>query len=221
LKSQSRSRKTFFFFIFLGFLLVVLLLSHKTIFTEAGKFLSPEGTGNADVVILECPESIGGQGVEMGISLLSSKRANRLVIVYHNSEKERIFDRPMNYNDLLIQKLENLGLQKDQVQVIGVAIDHPITLTEAQIVLSHLSKDGVKTAILLAEGFHTRRSYWTYKHVGLPLGIKIIPYPYFTLYQNKNWWQEIGGVEAFVYESLKFLYYLLRGYIPAKSLLVT
>ena len=217
---KTRSRKTFFFFILLGFVLVVLLLSHKTIFTEAGKFLSPEGAGNADVVILECSDSIRGQGAEIGISLLSSKRANRLIIAYHNSEKEQIFDRPINYN-LLIQKLEKLGLQKDQVQVIGVTIGHPITLTEAQIVLSHLSKDGVKTAILLAEGFHTRRSYWTYKNVGLLVGIKIIPYPYFTTYENKNWWQEIRGVEAFVDELLKFLYYLLRGYIPVKSLLVT
>jgi len=173
------------------------------------------------VVILEGSELIMGKGVEMGIGLLSSKRANRLVIVYHNSEKERIFDRPTNYNNFLTQKLEELGLKKDQVQVIGVTIDHPITLTEAQIVLSHLSKDRVKSAILLADGFHTRRSYWTYKHVGLPLGIKIIPYPYFTVYQNKNWWQEIDGVGAFVIESLKFFYYLLHGYIPVKSLLVT
>ena len=157
----------------------------------------------------------------MGWSLLSSKRANRLVIVYHDPGNERIFAWPSNYNLFLIQKLEKLGLKKDQIQVIGVPDDHPITLVEAKIVLSDLSKQGVKSAILLVEGFHTRRSFWTYKQVGLPLGIKIIPCPYFTTYRNEDWWQGIGGVYSFVEELLKFFYYLLRGYIPVKSLLVT
>lgn len=112
MKSHTKSRKAIFFFILLGFALVILFLSYKTILIAAGKFLAPEETGNADVVILEGSELIMGKGVEMGMSLLSSKRANRLVIVYHNSEKERIFDRPTNYNNFLTQKLEELGLQK-------------------------------------------------------------------------------------------------------------
>jgi len=209
------------FFLLLGLAIVIVFLSYKTILTSAGKYLSPEGLENADVVILEGTELIREKSVEIGMSLLSSKRANRLVIVYHDPGNERIFARPLNYNLFLIQKLEGLGLKKDQIQVIGVPDDHPITLVEAQIVLSDLSKQGVKSAILLSEGFHTRRSFWTYKKIGLPLGIKVIPYPYYMTYRNEDWWQEVGGVYSFVNELLKFIYYLFRGYIPVKSLLVT
>jgi uncharacterized SAM-binding protein YcdF (DUF218 family) len=176
--------------------------------------------GNADVLIVENSEVIRAKGVESGRDLLSSGRANRLVIVYQNSENERIFDRPLNYNLLLIQKLEPLGVKKEQIKVIEVPTEHPITLTEAQTVLSNLSKSGVKSAILLADGFHTRRSYWAYKQVGLSLGIKIIPCPYFMKYRLDNWWTKIKGVHEFVFESLKFMYYVLRGYVPVKSLLV-
>jgi hypothetical protein len=79
----------------------------------------------------------------------------------------------------------------------------------------------VKSAILLAEGFHTRRSFWTYKEVGLLKGIKIIPHPYFMKYMPENWWQKKRGIYVFIIELLKFVYYLLCGYIPIKSLLVT
>jgi hypothetical protein len=219
MKSQIISKKTFFF-ILLGSALVILFLSHKTILIAAGNFLAPEGAGNADVVILEGTELIREKSIEIGIDLLSSGRTSRLVIVYQNSRDERIFDRPLNYNLVLTQKLDTLGLKKDQIQVIEVPKEHPITLKESQIVLSNLSRSGVKSAILLAEGFHTRRSYWAYKQVGLPLGIKIIPCPYFMEYRNEDWWKEINGVSDFAYELLKFIYYILCRYIPVKSLLV-
>jgi uncharacterized SAM-binding protein YcdF (DUF218 family) len=114
-----------------------------------------------------------------------------------------------------------LGLGADQIQLIEVPVNHPVTLAEAQCVVSVLSGNGVKSAILLADGFHTRRSYWAYKKVGSSLGIEIIPCPYFAPYQNENWWKKDEGVRAFAIELAKFVYYVLRGYIPAKSLVTT
>jgi hypothetical protein len=220
MKIRKISRKTFFY-TFSGLTLVVLLLFHRTILMASGNFLAPEGAGNADAIIVENSEVIRAKGVETGRDLLSSGRANRLVIVYQNSENERIFDRPSDYSLLLTKKLEPLGFKKEHIQVIEVPTEHPITLTEARTVLSNLSKSGVKSAILLAEGFHTRRSYWAYKQVGAPLGIKIIPCPYFTKYQHANWWTKTKGIHEFVFESLKLIYYVVCGYIPVKSLLVT
>ncbi len=219
MKSRKISGKTFFY-ILSGFTLVVLLLSYRTILIAAGKFLAPEGAGNADVVIVENTELIREKGLKMGMDILSSGRTKHLVVVYQNSGNERIFDRPLNYNLLLTQKLEILGLKKDQIQVIEVPTEHPITLTEAQTVLSILSRSGVKSAILLAEGFHMRRSYWAYKQAGTPLGMKIVPCPYFMKYRHEDWWTKIRGVSDFAYELSKFIYYLLRGYVPVKSLLV-
>ena len=200
--------------------LIFLSFFYQGILKEAGDFLAPTAMAKADVVILEGSELVRENGVRIGMSLLSSGRASRMVVVYQHSEEEKVFTRPLNYNDFLSQKLENLGLRKDQILVLSVPKEHPITLTEAQIVLSNLTKNGVRSAILLAESFHTRRSFWTYKQVGLPLGIKIVPHPYFIKFRKENWWQHNQGVREFSSESLKFLYYLLRGYIPLKSLVV-
>jgi hypothetical protein len=218
MKSPTMSRKKFLY-IFSGFALVILLLSYKTILIAAGNFLAPQGVGTADVVILENAEVIREKELKICIDMVSSRRVNRLVIVYQNSGNERIFDRPPNYSLLIKRRLEGLGLNKDQILVIEVPEEHPITLTEAKIVLCGLSNSGVRSAVLLAEGFHMRRSYWSYKRVGQSLGIRIIPSPYFMKYRNDNWWTEIKGVSDFGYESLKYVYYLLRGYVPVKSIL--
>jgi hypothetical protein len=214
-------KKIYLALILIGFGCILLGLYREAILVGAGNFLTPQGIGRADVVILESTELIREEAVQLSIGLLASGRASRLIVVYQNSDNEKIFGRPHNYDLFLVQELEQMGIKKNQIQVLGVPKKHPITLREAQLVLSNLSKNGVKRAILLADGFHTRRSYWTYREVGSLLGIEIIPHPYFVEYRNENWWQRIYGVGGFFEESFKLLYYILRGYIPIKSLLVT
>jgi hypothetical protein len=214
-------KKIIFSFFLLGFVLICLLLSYPTILEEVGGFLAPEGIGKVDVVILEGTKFIEEDALIIGLRLLSPAKANRLVVVHKKSQKESTFPLSVNYTLLLTQKLEYLGLKKDQFQVLGVPSNHPITLTEAQMVLSNLSKEGVHSAILLCEGFHTRRSYWTYKQVGLPLGIKIIPYPYFIKYRKQTWWHQSRGIYHFISEFPKLFYYIFQGYIPLKSLTET
>ena len=219
MKKRKISRTKLFSFVLLGVGVVFLVFYYQAILIGAGRFLAPEGVGRADVVILEGTELIREKAIDTGKGLLSTGRAHRLVLVYQKSEDEMIFGRPLDYNLFLGQKLEELGLRKDQFQMLEVPKKHPITLVEAKCVLSNLSKNGARSAILLSEDFHTRRSYWTYKQVGIPLGIEIIPCPYFMTYRNDTWWQQANGIRNFIGESLKFFYYLLRGYIPLKSLL--
>jgi len=183
IRGKGIFRRTFLALLLLGVGCIFVISQYQVILTRMGKFLAPEGTGKADVVILEGTEVVREDAVRIGIEMLSSRRAQGLVLVYQNSEDERIFARVSDYIPLLIQQLEVRGLRKDQVKVILVPKVHPLTLNEAQIVLSSLSKDGVRSAILVAEEFHTRRSYWIYKGVGKPLGIEIIPCPYFSRYQ--------------------------------------
>ena len=215
-----KNRIIFSFFV-LGFVLICLLFSYPAILEKAGRFLAPEGIGKADVVILEGTKFIEEDALIIGLRLLSYVKANRLVVVHTKSQKESVSSMSVNYAFLLTQKLEYLGLKKHQFQVLEVTSNHPITLTEAQIVLFNLSKEGVHSAILLCEGFHTRRSYWTYKQVGLPLGIKIFPYSYFIKYRKQTWWQQSRGIYHFISEFSKLFYYIFQGYIPLKSLTET
>ncbi len=193
---------------------------YPAVLSAGGKYLAPEGTGKADVVIIEGTAVIKERIVRAGMGLISSGRAKRLVVVYQDSE-ERALGLPHGYDLFLIQKISDLGLNQDQVSVYVVPLEHPITLNEARIVLSKLAVDKTQNAILLTEDFHTRRSYWAYKQVGKTLGVDIIPYPYFSGFKSDSWWQNAEGFRNFFGEGVKFLYYVIRGYIPIQSLVAT
>ena len=199
---------------------ILLFFFSPSVLSAGGRYLAPEGKGGADAVILEGSEVIKERAVRVGMELISSGRAERLAVVYQDSE-ERALGLPPDYGLFLIQKISELGLRKDQISVYVVPREHPITLNEAKIVLSKLAKDKTPSAIVLTENFHTRRTYWTYKQVGKALGIEIIPYPHFSRFRIDSWWQKAEGVRAFLGEWIKLLYYVMRGYIPIKSLMVT
>ena len=215
------SKKFLFPVVLLGLALVCLVFSYQTILIESGRFLAPEATGKADVLILEGTELIRERPVKVGMELLASGQANRMVVVVHQDLAGGQIFALQNYARLVAKDLEALGLRTDQFQVIEVPANHPITLTEAQIALTNLSRSQVRSVLLMADGFHARRSFWVYKQVGTPLGMKIFLYPYFAKYEMKAWWRTVDGRYDFIAESLKLFYYVIKGYIPVKSLFAT
>jgi hypothetical protein len=200
------------------FIIAMLVFSfHETILLRAGKFMAPAGDYKADVAILEGAEFIRTGAVTSGIDLLSSGKVKCIVIVLQNiAPAHRPYGINGNYPDIVKQKLKNLGLKETEFKVIVVPIRHPVTLREAEVVLEALSKENIKSAILLSPGFHTRRTYLAYQYVGKPMQIKIFPSACFTGYELNNWWVQEPGVRDFASELLKLGYYLGGGYIPFK-----
>ena len=179
--------------------------------------MAPRGTGVADVAILEGEEGPETGAVNIGISLLSSGRVSRIVVVLHRlSKNKKQFALEEDYPDLLKKRLKASGLSEKRFTVMVTPVHHPITLTEATIVLGALSKEGIKNALLLSNGFHTRRSFLVYQYVGRPHAINIIPVAYFNDYQPDDWWLHEEGLREFTSELFKLVYYLVRGYIPTK-----
>lgn len=143
-----------------------------------------------------------------------------MVVVLHQPlKKDEAFALEDRYTQLIINELENQGLEKEKVQVISAPIDgHPITLKEAQFVVARVSKDGARSAILLSEGFHARRSFWVYRQEGNRVGLHVIPYSYFMKYDKNSWWHKAEGINDFFQETLKLIYYLLHGYLSIRSI---
>lgn len=200
------------------FVALVLIFSFReALLIRAGNFMAPRATGTADVAILEGEEGPETGAVNIGISLLSSGRVSRIVVVLHRlSKNKKQFALEEDYPDLLKKRLNASGLREKQFTVMVTPVHHPITLAEATIVLGALSKEGIKNALLLSNGFHTRRSFLVYQYVGRPLAIHIIPVAYFNDYQLDDWWLHEEGLREFTSELFKLVYYLIRGYIPTK-----
>jgi len=196
----------------------ILLFSYReALLLRAGKFMAPQSNGSADTVILEGQEIIETGAAHAALRFVSAGKDSRLVVVLHRvSGNKKQFGLDDDYPDLLKKKLLLWGLAEKQVRVMVTPVQAPRTFNEAAMVLEAISKEGVRNAFLLAHGFHTRRSFLVYQHIGQPLGIKIIPIAYFIDYQLEDWWSHREGIEDFVSELFKLLYYQIRGYIPLK-----
>jgi hypothetical protein len=203
--------------LFILIITIFVFIFRETILLKAGNFMAPAGNYKADIAILEGTEFIPTGVMTSGIDLLSSGKVKRIVIVLQNiAPAHRPYGINENYTDIVWQKLKNLGLKETEFKFILIPKRHPVTLKEAEVALGVLSKENIKSAILLSSGFHTRRSYLAYQYVGIPLQIKIFPYSSFTEYQLNNWWVQEPGIRDFTIELFKLGYYLVRGYIPFK-----
>jgi len=214
-----KKRKHYFWLVPI-FLVVLLVLIHGPVLNGLGAFLAPAGEREGEAVVLEGTQVLINQGVKQGVSLLKEGRVKRMYLVLHLLPKEQqLFAIQEEYAEILGKELERLGLKRGQYRVLLAPIDdHPITLAEARFAVPYFFRDGVKKAILLAEGFHTRRSLWTYQRIGNSLGIQFVPVPYFPSYPKENWWKHLEGIKDFTAESAKLGYYLVRGYLPVSSL---
>ena len=203
--------------LFIFIITIFVFIFRETILLKAGSFMAPAGDHKAEVAILEGTEFISTGAITSGMDLLSSGKVKRIVIVLQNiAPTDRPYGINGNYPDIVKQKIKNFGLREAEFKVIVVHIGHPVTLKEAESVLKALSKENIKSAILLSQGFHTRRSYLAYQYIGMPLHIKIFPSASFTNYQLNNWWVQEPGFRDFTAELLKLGYYLAGGYIPFK-----
>jgi len=197
-----------------------IVLFRKAILLEAGRFMAPEVSqteGTADVVILEGTEFIRRGVVSKGIQLLSSGKARRMVIVLHRiSPNHRPFAFNEDYVSSVRTELQNLGLKDSAFAIIVTHIHDPVTLVSAKGALGVLSKDGIKSAILVSPGFHMRRSFLVYQYLSAPLNIKIYPVACFDAYELNDWWNQDNGPRDFLSEFQKLVFYIFKGYIPLK-----
>jgi len=203
--------------------IVVVILAfsfRRTILLEAGKFMAPVANhidGVADAVILEGTEFVSKGMVSEGVGLLSSGKARRMVIVLHRiAPSHRPFAVNGDYHSSVRTELQRLGLKPSSFTIIATPIQEPITLTSARGALEVLSRDSIRSAILVSPGFHMRRSFLVYRHLYLPLHIKIYPLACFDQYQLGDWWNEDTGVRDFIGEVSKLVLYVVARYIPLK-----
>ena len=209
----------------IGFAGIVLLLTFgtcETILLEAGRFMAPVDDlveQAADVIILEGTEHIQKEIVARAVSLLSAGKSRRIAVVLAQKTSDaKSLGSPWDNPAVIKKKMEGMGLDRSTYRVIITPSRHPMTLTSAQAAIEVLAGEGVRSAILMSPGFHMRRSYLVYQSLGEPLQIRIYPHASFDGHNHglDKWWTQWHGVQDFIEQGLKLVYYMIRGYIPLK-----
>jgi hypothetical protein len=174
--------------------------------------------GSADVVILEGIDHIEKDHVARAAGMVMSGQAHRMVVVLTRRAPADVPSDPDVRLVVIRSAMNGSRLEEKQYRIIETGLQHPVTLTSAKEAMEILAGEGIRSAILVSPGFHTRRSYLVYQSIGEPYQIRIHPHASFDGHDHglERWWAQYEGARDFVEQVLKLAYYLVRGYIPLK-----
>jgi uncharacterized SAM-binding protein YcdF (DUF218 family) len=107
--------------------------------------------------------------------------------------------------------LERRGVPRSVILLAnGTRNTHEDALAARTLVLAH----GWRSALLVTDPYHMRRSLWTFETAFAGTGVQIWPAPVVGgWFDASRWWQDEDGFVAVNGEYLKLVYYLARGYI--------
>ena len=145
---------------------------------------------------------------------------NQLIYVILNEEDEldTDFGFKLDREGVSINNLVQAGIKAQHIRIIITPerVDLPgQTSHHAQNLRTHLEQDGIQSYTLATVWYHSRRSCLTYRNVFAQTGTKQVEidcYPLPKEYGPDEWWHYRSGMIDVAMESLKFGYYMLRGF---------
>lgn len=171
----------------------------------ADSLVCTEGTGTADVVVIDNLES-NYLLFERAQQILSEGRADRAVALVPTTGSD---DDPGRVAQGVVDLMAGVARLKN-LETIPIQEREPISLGAADQVREFLEKDPkVRTLILVTPGFRSRRSQLVYEKVFGPAGVQISCVPVFGLKTPGNWRQTWHGVEEVTLQWMKLWYYRL------------
>src|SRR5262245_17712302 len=93
------------------------------------------------------------------------------------------------------------------VEILPVQIPEPISLNAAYQIRDFLTKEHLRSVIVVTDGFRSKRSALVYHVVLGPAGIKVGCMPVFGVNTPKNWTVTWHGIEEVTEQFLKLQYY--------------
>lgn len=116
-------------------------------------------------------------------------------------------------NALFLERLKALGLSDDQVLLEGRVHS---TYTDATFSRERFEEAGFRSAVVISDLFHMRRTAWTWRRVFADSGVRLtfttVPFEYRGLVLERWWTRERESVQVFE-EYIKLGFYWAKGYL--------
>jgi len=117
-------------------------------------------------------------------------------------------DRNLHYYEMTAQRLQQLGVPKDRIQVIpGLASG---TYEETLLIRDYATSHNLKRILIVTSAYHSRRALWSIRHAcegsGIEIGIDS-PAPGWQTPTLWRWWTKRWGWKVVGGEYVKMIYY--------------
>jgi hypothetical protein len=92
-------------------------------------------------------------------------------------------------------------------EILPIRIFEPVSLNAAYQIRDFLTKEHLRSVIVVTDGFRSQRSSLVYQAVLEPVGIKVGCVPVFGQHTTKNWAKTWHGIQDVIEQFLKLQYY--------------
>jgi len=206
-----KGKKLFRWVLFTAFILwAVLTAYHEPILSRVGGFLvvsqEPE---KSDLIVC-----MAGGAVERSLAVADLYRQGLAPHIFLAREIP-----PDGYDVLVREGIhvpETVDISRRILEGRGVPSEAVIvseepgrsTLSEAAMVRALIREKGLRSLIVVTSPTHTRRTWWTFRHVIEDDGVRlsVAPSPY-SGFRSEDWWKTRRYVKEVIVEYQKLLYY--------------
>jgi len=163
----------------------------------------PAQTRRADAILIENfdPDYLL---FERAQTLQHAGLAPRVFVPTHATPDGELSRVESGFNDVMV-RIARL----DPPEIIPVIAIEPISLNAAVQIRAVLTKQHVKSVMVLAPGFRSRRSFLVYRSILGPAGIDVSCVPVFGESTPQNWSGTWHGIQEVAEQFLKLQYYRL------------
>lgn len=167
----------------------------------------------SDAIVLLSGSSAYQERAERAAELYRQGRAARIILTNDGfrGSWSTVEQRNPFYYESTLAELTKLGVPKDAVEVLLPQVSS--TYDEAVLLRQRIEGQGLQTILIVTSAYHSRRAFWTFRHVFRSTGIRIGIDPAGTGLQTPDpatWWLRRRGWQMVPAEYLKLIYYRFR-----------
>jgi hypothetical protein len=140
---------------------------------------------------------------ERTVSLRRAGIANRIFVPVQTAEDVETPSPVLEGFTEVMARVSHL----ENMEIIPFALTEPISLNTANQIRTFLTKEHVKSVVVVTPGFRSRRSYLVYNSVLAPAGITVHCVPVFGTKTVRNWTKTWHGIQEVALQFGKLQYY--------------
>ena len=197
-------------------MVLILYLARKPILVSMAEYLHvPCQNETADVVVIEGGYFLSNYHMKAGLRAFEEGLVPTILITINNKEGEIDIFGLKDFESILYDALDSLGVDRGSVHLLYLDIKPPFTINTAMQVAAYCQSRGFDSALLVNDNFHMRRSILAYQAVFRIYDLQVYPFTYEIYINAGNWWKAATGVRRVFGEYIKILYYWYHGYFDS------
>ena len=130
-----------------------------------------------------------------GLNVYRSGQVSKILLILNNQKGKTDLFGIRNFDRTILATLDSLGIPEKDLYLLPLHIKPPYTINTARGVAEFMKSKGFKSAVIINDNFHIRRSYLAYRAVFEYHNLDVYPGTFKIYIDSHNWWKSAPGIQ--------------------------